>query len=260
MVRYEIADSRDIPALKRLWLTCFEEKPEAADLFFEKALPFSHAYKAEENSKIIAAVYLTDCTLNGARAHYLCGAATLPGYRNRGVMSGLICFALADAEKRGDAYSVLFPADEGLYRFYARLGYESRCGIRRTCLRREGDRGMAENGFPADTDALQKACFGRDFLLWRRELLTFASDYYAVYGIRTVSSPHAMAIYEMENNTAYVLYAVYDTMEALKNLLFTVKAEQYILTQAGGDEPYGMIRPLGNNPLPDEVFIGITLN
>ena len=81
-----------------------------------------------------------------------------------------------------------------------------------------------------------------------------------MYGIRTVSSPHAMAIYEMENNTAYVLYAVYDTMEALKNLLFTVKAEQYILTQAGGDEPYGMIRPLGNNPLPDEVFIGITLN
>ena len=31
-------------------------------------------------------------------------------------------------------------------------------------------------------------------------------------------------------------------------------------TACGSSLPYGMVKPLGGNPLPDNVFIGITLN
>ena len=49
-------------------------------------------------------------------------------------------------------------------------------------------------------------------------------------------------------------------MDSLTTLLSAWKAERYILTSAGGDLPFGMIAPLGHNRLPDNTFIGVTLN
>ena len=67
-------------------------------------------------------------------------------------------------------------------------------------------------------------------------------------------------IAEVENGTATVLYAVYRDLNSLKTLLSNMKAERYRLTLSGGDMPFGMIQPLGHNRLPDNTYIGITLN
>ncbi len=137
MVSFEKAVREDIPSLKELWLCCFEEKPQAAELFFERTIDYVHAYKATVGTRIIAAVYCVDCRLNGKRAHYLCGVSTHPDFRKQGVMRKLMRFALADAEQRGDAYSVLFPSNAGLYRFYEQFGYVSRCRVTQTVLKHE---------------------------------------------------------------------------------------------------------------------------
>ncbi len=261
MVSCERAAWEDIPALKELWLLCFEEKPHAAQLFFERTISYTHAYKAACGKQIIAAVYCVGCMLNGKRAHYLCGVATHPDFRRQGIMRKLIRFALADAENRGDAYSVLFPSNEGLYRFYEKLGYVSRCRVTQTELKREeiGECSELTTVFP-DTDELQQLCFQNNFLFWNKELIRFAADYYAVYGVETLYSADALVIAEVENGTATVLYAVYRDLNSLKTLLSNMKAERYRLTLSGGDMPFGMIQPLGHNRLPDNTYIGITLN
>ena len=46
MVSFSKTDKTDLPALKALWLTCFEEDERAAELFFERTMGFTHAYKA----------------------------------------------------------------------------------------------------------------------------------------------------------------------------------------------------------------------
>ena len=261
MVRYARAVREDIPALKELWLCCFEEKPEAAELFFERTMSFTRAYKATTGERIVAAVYCVGCSLDGKPAHYLCGVATHPDFRGRGVMRGLMRFALADAEERGDAYSVLFPANEGLYRFYGLFGYKNRCGVGQIELTRDepGEGEASDRVFP-DTDELQRRCLQNNFLFWNKDFIRFAADYYAVYGVRTLFSDGALAIVDVENGTAKVIYAVYRDNESLKNLLLQLKADRYILIRRGGCLPYGMVKPLGGNPLPDNVFIGITLN
>ena len=176
-------------------------------------------------------------------------------------MRKLIRFALADAENRGAAYSVLFPSNEGLYRFYEKLGYVSRCRVTQTELKREeiGECSELTTVFP-DTDELQQLCFQNNFLFWNKELIRFAADYYAVYGVETLYSADALVIAEVENGTATVLYAVYRDLNSLKTLLSNMKAERYRLTLSGGDMPFGMIQPLGHNRLPDNTYIGITLN
>ena len=184
-------------------------------------------------------------------------------------MSGLIRFALDDAKNRGDVFSVLFPADEGLYRFYSRLGYLAKCTARTRRLTR-ADLGETQNpgcGTP-DTDVLQKLSLKNNFLFWNKEFVAFASDYYGVYGVKTARSENAFAIYSLKGRTATVYYSIYNEIKELKNLLSTIKADTYIITGTGANpllagakrEICGMLRPLTNENPPDDVFIGITLN
>ena len=269
MVSFSETEKNDISGLKALWLSSFEEDEKAADLFFERIMSFTHAYKAEENGELIAAVYLVDCTINGGRAHYLCGAATRRDYRGKGVMSGLITFALDDAKRRGDKFSVLYPANEGLYRFYGRLGYLAKCTSRTRRITRADLCGAEKPtcGTP-DTDRMQRSTFENNFLFWNKEYVSFASEYYGVYGVKTACSAGALAIYTVENRTATVFYSIYNDIKELRSLFSTIEADAYIITGTGANpllagekrEICGMLRPLTNQNPPDDVYIGITLN
>lgn len=126
MNEFLAVDSR-LPELKALYLSCFEEDKRAADIIFQNILSSSYSYCARVDGELAAALYLLPCSLSDGgknlKAHYLMGASTLQRFRGRGLMSGLIKYALEDAKSRGDLYSVLEPANPSLYDFYSRLGY-----------------------------------------------------------------------------------------------------------------------------------------
>lgn len=269
MISFQITEKADIPELKKLWIDCFFDLPEAAELFFNRIMNITSGYKSVDDDKVIAAVYLVNCTLNGKNAHYLCGAATSPEYRKRGIMSRLIEYALADAEQRGDAYSLLFPANDGLYDFYARLGYESKCSARKVTLSRQEL--VAECAVIEDKpnfEELQTQCLKNDFLLQNNNFVDFAIEYYSCYGGKSVYSQNAFAIYELDDDIAEVHYFIYNDIKELKTLLLSIKADKYILTGKSDNplfaecksEKYGMIKPLDGAEIPDDTYIGITLN
>lgn len=264
MTAYRICTDRDIPALKAIWLSCFEEREDAAELFFKRNKSAFHAYACEKDGRIVSALYLIDCSLNSESAHYLCGAATLPDYRGQGLMSALIEYALDDAKRRGDRYSLLLPASESLYGFYARFGYQPACAVKSAIL--ETDTARSTDGTP-DLQRLQKECFRQNFLIWDGAFIRFAASYYACYGARTVQSENAFAIYESDGDLAEVYYAVSNDIGALKALLNKNGISRFSLTGAADcplfdgeiKKPFGMILPLCNDRIPDNVFIGITL-
>lgn len=261
-------ESRDLSALKKLWIDSFHDLPEATELFFERNKNTMHGYCADADGHILSALYLLPCTLNGMPAHYLCGAATERAYRGNGVMRALIAFALDDARRRGDRFSVLYPANEGLYGFYAALGYEPRCKVRTVTWNR-ADSGKPCDG-PPDFERLQIEGFHDNFLLWNQNFLSFAAAYYACYGVKTLSSRRALAIVEDNGDTAQVLYCVYNSEKELKNLLFHhLNANRFVLSGKaelslfadGREEDGGMLCRLDETaPMPDNVYIGITLN
>ena len=273
-ITYEKAVCTDDSELKKLWLDCFSELPQAVELFFERNLSFTHIYKAESGGRIVAAVYLVDGRIDGQKAHYLCGAATHRDYRKKGIMSGLIEYALQDAKSRGDVYSTLFPANDGLYQFYARLGYEPKCYARRAVF----DRDELENnsikeinlfGMP-NFEEMQNSCLKNNFLLQNNSFVQFAVDYYSLYGVKTVSSQNCMAIFEEDADTANIFYCVYHDIKELHSLILkNTDAQKFVFTGKRGDEMFensndevfGMIRLLDSEKtLPDHTYIGITLN
>ena len=264
MVRHALADAGDLPALRALWKRCFEESEQALDCLFAHLPALAHIYKATDGGKLIAAVYLMDCTLCGELAHYLCGVATLPEYRQQGVMTALMEYALGDAKRRGDCCSVLLPANEHLYRYYARLGYERRCTAETVVWTADA---LPPAATPSGTPDFQAIQSGFDHAVhWSDAFLRFAAQYYGCYGCRQASSDKAFCLYETDNDTAFVFYAVYNTIPDLQALLRTIDARRYVVTGSSGrlplakSETCGMLRPLTNDPLPDNVFIGLTLN
>ena len=259
MISFKIMSGSDVPGLRRLWGAVFDEKTEAVDLFFERNIDNCRGYFAELEGKPVSALYLLDCSLNGKRAHYLCGAATLPDFRGRGIMSRLIGFALDDAVKRGDLFSLLFPAGDSLYGYYRRFGYERKCFRKRIKICGEGGDLALSAAFP-DAEELQRLCFKKNFLLWNNNFVRFACDYYSLYGAKALWSGNALAILLGDE----IIYSAYNDIKELKKLLpageylMTVKTDDPLFPGAPETEA-GMLKPLGGDGLPDKVFLGLTL-
>lgn len=116
-----------VPRLKALWKSVFADTDRYIDLFF------AHQYRPDEtladmeDGLVRAMLFFPRYRLriDGREtfAGYVCGAATRPEHRSQGLMAALLERAHLEMARRGDEYSVLIPADESLYGYYARFGY-----------------------------------------------------------------------------------------------------------------------------------------
>ena len=271
------ANESDLRELKKLWLRCFDDSEKAVELFFERNKNICNAYLAAEGEKTAAAVYFINCALNGKKAHYLCGAATLPEFRKRGIMSRLIEYALNDAESRGDVFSVLLPANRELYDFYGRLGYKPCCSVCGAVFdRSELESDCADElkaAESSDFERIQLECRKNNFLLQNNNFIGFAKEYYSCYGVRTAESQNALAFFEEENGVCTVFYTIYNDIKELKTLLLkSSSAKSFVIFGKSGEDIFnnsnkeikpkihGMAKALKpNEPLPDDIYIGITM-
>ena len=229
--------------------------------------------------EIAAAVYLLPASVLAGRedlqAHYVYAAATLPRFRSRGYMSSLLAYAAIAGADRGDRFSAVLPADEGLYRFYEKFGYrpffEARtlavaAGRMRAAAAPVRGRALADF---RRLNTLRGACLAQcaGSVLWSDRMFRFAAGLSAVYGDRLIcadSGGSAYALCRREGNACTVLEA----MAAEKSfpllagaLLEQMPAEEYrfrLPAQAGpfageGEtRPFGMIRPIGGT-LPEDL-------
>lgn len=122
------AENSYIPYAKRLWRQAFGDTEESADYYF------SHIHKNEnmlvdiENGSLAAMLTMLPLELHysGRRynARYLFAVATDEKYRLRGISTRLIEYAHGYMANNGADFSVLTPASETLFDFYAKRGYE----------------------------------------------------------------------------------------------------------------------------------------
>jgi len=126
MIRF--AEVRDIAALKALWDVAFPGERDFCDVIFETHFGPELVMGDERGGGLSAMTFLLPCRLRrGAEDEIPCGyiyaAATHPDFRRQGVMSRLLMAAHGAMAARGDRCSLLIPASEWLFGFYARLGY-----------------------------------------------------------------------------------------------------------------------------------------
>ncbi len=129
MIDYFRPEEKDMKELEELYLECFDDDREIADFIFKFFLLPKYAFAARKGNEIVAALYhlpgpysLGDGSK--VKMQYVFGAGTKEKYRGRGIMSGLIKYSNYIAKRENFEYSVLCPASDKLYDYYAKLGYK----------------------------------------------------------------------------------------------------------------------------------------
>lgn len=270
MIEYRKAVNNDINSLKELWLSIFEDKKIAVELFFERKFNDNIAYVATENQKVVSMLYLLPASVNGVKTCYLYGAATEENYRNQGIMRNLIDFSLETSDYD---MCVLLPAKESLYNFYTKLGFENlSCNTAK--LSRQDVVALAKPYVMQDLIVnnycgIRNRVLKSDFLFWNNDHINYAFEYNSIYGAKIIRSNYGYAIAFEEDDVCYVSELICDDKNApfiLTELLsqFSSKEfkfhlspnQKFVNSQA---KTFGMVKYLSDYK-PCNIYCGLTLD
>ena len=111
---------------RRLWQLSFGDSDEFLDRYFDRLYREEDVLLAEDEGTAIGHLQFPELTLSLGEetlpAGYVVAVCTHPDYRGKGIMRPLLHEALRREKARGDAVSVLLPAEEWLYRYYTSVG------------------------------------------------------------------------------------------------------------------------------------------
>lgn len=127
MIRY--ATRHDTNALKQLLKEVFDGSDRFIDMFFRLKFDGSNVCVYELEGQIVSMAFLLPATLllkDGEHpATYLYACATRAKFRSKGYMKAVIDTVYADICRQNHVALLLMPAEESLYDYYTRCGFES---------------------------------------------------------------------------------------------------------------------------------------
>lgn len=109
--------------LFELWKKCFEDENSIISSFFDYVYDGSLCVSEERDGTTVSAFHLIPCEYHRKKCLYLYAAATLPEYREQGIMTQLVGRAEKIAKMHNAAFIYIYPANESLYQFYKKLGF-----------------------------------------------------------------------------------------------------------------------------------------
>lgn len=270
MLEFRASRPEDGNSLKELWKSAFREKDQAIELFFKRIYTPDICFVALFDNKPVSMLYLLNTSVNGKKACYLYAAATRQDFRGRGIMRGLVDFALSHTDA---LLCATLPASEGLYDFYSGLGFEaltceSACISRKELCALAEPYGIQELVVEAYC-GLRNSVLKNNFLFWNNNHIDFAFDYYSLYGAKVIKSNYGYAIAFEENNICTVSELICNDHALPKlftHLLGAVSCDTFKFHLPRNrnifpskPEKYGMVRCLSDFR-PDNIYMGLTLD
>ena len=120
--------------MMELWKETFHDSDSYISLVFDTYYSLENTFVRYHENRLIAAmlsvayefqILRDDEEKTHLKGMYLCGLATRPEWRNRGIMSELMEEAEEEARRRGFDLTFLIPADDHLRQYYAKKGYHT---------------------------------------------------------------------------------------------------------------------------------------
>lgn len=223
MIEFRPSRPDDIPALRQLWKDCFEDTDTFLDLFFTLAYAPRRSLILTEHGDLLGAAYWFDCSMGERKLAYLYAIAIAPSHQGRGLGTKLMEAVHAALEEGGYDAALLVPGDEGLRRFYAKLGYRT-CSYRPTEVRLPALQPVT----PDEYARLRRMLLPNNGVVQEGESLRFLSalaDFYRGAG--------SIAALSKEDSSCLELLGLPDI---------------------GKTVPYAMGRSLTGEPLPDRLY------
>ncbi|MGN0519288.1 MAG: GNAT family N-acetyltransferase [Candidatus Fimenecus sp.] len=206
------AKTEDKPALYALWAQAFGDSKDTIDAFFHLCYTPENTLVAETDGQARAALYLLENQLqtgeNTYRAAYIYAAATEQGYRKNGLMSALLDYAAETAVQRNMDFLFLTPANDALFRYYGKRGFQIAFAKQVLRVSRADLQGAVQNTVRAEYGACPEAVSrdialqGVPHIVWSDAVLQFDALLREIYGVQCLCLPKSFAVVETENDTA----------------------------------------------------------
>ena len=123
----EHPSNNDESELRSIWKDIFHDSDADIDLFFRNTYTKDSALIYRTGGTIGSMIFFPEYEFklgsHWSKLGYLCGAATLPDYRNKGIMGQLMAHSDEIMKTRGYKYAALIPASDSLYNYYERFGF-----------------------------------------------------------------------------------------------------------------------------------------
>ena len=235
-------------SLRRLWKTVFGDSDEFLDSFFQIAYAPQRCNRIEEKGEAVCALYWFDCNYQGGKLAYIYAVATHPDHRGQGLASRLLRQTHALLKEQGYAGAVLKPA-EGLFPFYARLGYET-CGYIRRFTAHAGDTPAPLRALsPAEYAALRRAYLPPDAVVQEGVTLDFLHSFARFYA----SDDAIFCLFREEPQ----FFEYLGNPNSAPGILASLNISRGEIPTIGSEIPYVMHLPLNCTKKPG--YLGITL-
>ena len=268
--------------LDRLWRNCFYDPVKVTRYFFKYRFVPGNTLVAVEDKEVVSALYLLPCKIRMdgrlCKAQYVYAAATLPQFRNRGLMTQLLRKADELGAQNGVFYTVLVPASQSLFRYYEKSGYQTYFYLRVVQAARQELAELARGG-KQDAAAISDRLLwtvrnealgnGLGNVYWDKRAVGFAVDFFCICGGEVFSAARdgsvGYAFFRDNGNFGNVTEIISDdrTLPGLAyQMINGCKCERFVLQlpvgsrlfpESGTILPFGMIKPvpgMGSEPRP----------
>jgi len=125
------AQKKDLMQLKQMWTEIFKDSEKFAD-FAVNICDTEEIYLVRENdtiaSMVVAGIDLTAC---GKKGFYIYGLCTWPEFEGRGYATKLMDYICEEKFSKGYEFAVAQPAQESLFGYYRKLGFENTTYLRK---------------------------------------------------------------------------------------------------------------------------------
>ncbi len=207
----EFASHDNYSEVIELWHICFGDRESYIKNFLDCLLTPENCLVYKDDSTICAMLFLLkgDVVTGGSRfgSFYIYAACTKPSHRNRGIMTRLIGYASEYACKNGIEFLCLVPANESLFDYYSKLGFQiafnrKELTISRTVLNLISDKGSVYHS----PDMKEIANF-RDNALSPHDYFSWGADVIG-YSIKENRNAGGISVFASQNGSL-VGYAIF---------------------------------------------------
>lgn len=234
----------NIPQLRSLWKEAFGDTDAFLNLFWEKAYSPSRCRCVLEEGRVVAALYWFDCLCRGKKLAYIYAVATATSHRGKGLCAALMDATHAHLKANGYSGTILVPAGEDLFRYYAKLGYRTCCHADRfTCAAGEKLLPLRRVS-PEEYASLRRKLLQEGGVLQEQENLTFLQTLTHFYGAENL-----LFAANIENGQLHAMEFLGDPI-LCPAVVHSLGCSQGHFRIPGNSQPFAMYFPLDSATAP----------
>ena len=242
-----------LPQLRALWKQAFGDGDAFLDGFFSAGFSPNRCRCITDSGRIAAALYWFETEYRGLPLAYLYAIATDKDFRSRGLCRRLMEDTHALLTTLGFAGTILVPAEESLFSFYASMGYREFGTHREFTASASGPAAILHPISTEEYARLRRLYLPEDAVLQEGAALAFLQTYSVFYAgsgllLAAVRDGSSLCVPELLGDPAQA-----------PGILAALDAPEGTFRIPGQGKPFAMARSLTSTSLPSGYF-GLALD